>query len=285
MIGRLATPCRRVPLQMVFVPMVALLVGATEVPGAGLREFQDSWLIPTEDTWFLIGKEGDPLASILSPGRAVGVGVGRARLFSLPDLDQTWLTAMVRTRLLGRAFLVEGEWQRLGTGLYVENLIGLELRLGNKPGVGLGLARKSVKIGREDASSQARVHLQLDHLVRLAPDTVLRCRLALPLVAAESEWGHDSRREFLKVTVLRAGVALAIQIDRRFDGSPVLGFDFFWGPQGGWGFNLRIDPATGSLGPGFQFRRGILLMQTSHLIHPDLGQTHRFALSLRRSGG
>ena len=265
--------------------VVLLLRPGAGIQAAGLREFQDSWLISGDESGALLSQKIDSLELIIHPGTTMGLDLGQARLFSLPELEQTNLRAIIQATFLGRRLLLEGDWQQLGTGIFQEDKTWVTVRLGSRPAIGLKISRNRIRLAGEEVAQRIRVKLDLDYLVRMETETILRCRAVLPLDSPESTLDHDSRQDLLTITLLRSRTALAMGLDRRFEGTPVVGFDFFWVLGGGVGFSLRVDPVTSSLGPGIHIRRGPLLLRTSHLVHPDLGQTHRFSISLKRAHG
>ena len=79
-----------------------------------------------------------------------------------------------------------------------------------------------------------------------------------------------------------AGLALAIAIDQAAGGGPLLSLEAAAALAPRLGVGLRADPGTGSCGPVTWWRAGPLLVRTSHVVHPDLGATHRMLLAVGR---
>jgi len=265
-----------------FLPtlIILLITGFSQGRAAGLREFRDSWLLSTGESWLLLGAASAELARI--PGRVplFTLAGGGARLFSIPGLEQTCLQASARTRLRGLDLFLAGEWQQLGRGIFRENRTGFRILAGGFPALGVGVIRREVVLSGETVSDVFDCCFHLDFPFSPVRDTHFRCRLELPLAGSDRQEVRPPRRGFLLLTLIRGGRALVLQVDRRQDGTPVLGLDSFWSLGGGLGIGLRVDPGTGSLGPSLSLRRGKILLRTSHLVHPALGQTHRVSLGL-----
>jgi hypothetical protein len=77
---------------------------------------------------------------------------------------------------------------------------------------------------------------------------------------------------------------VALQVDQKGDGAPVLSLEILGRLSHRVGLGWRVDPDTGSLGGTFTARLGGLWWQTSHLVHPALGVTHRFQLGCGDAG-
>lgn len=262
-----------------------LLLLLDQAQGGGLRGIQDSWLVSSSDSWYLLSPGPWPQKEILEGWTGAGVEVGQGRLFSLPELEQIRVEIQAGARIRGKLLRLTGSWEQLGGDLYRETEACLAGRMGRIPGIGFRVRYFSVRLARRQIWSGQGLDMVLGHLLRLDEESLLGGGLVLPLKSQDPPAGPPVRREFLKLWLIRNRGSLAVQVDRRDDGAPVLGCEVFWATNQGLGFSLRIDPVTGTLGPGVILRRGLLLLRTSHLIHPDLGQTHRFSLSLNRSHG
>ena len=262
---------------------VIFLMLVAQARGAGLREFQDSWLLSPVDAWILTGGSPHPLTVIYEGAASVAVVAGQGRLFSLPELTQTQFQAMARDQFHTLPWQLEGSWQRLGRGLYQESQVQLKATLGRFPWMGLQVRKTTESLDSRMIWSGFGGDLVLGCLFKVGGEALLSADLVMPVMDSDPHLGQPSLREFLNVRLLWSWTGLALRLDRRLDGAPVLGFDCFWAGVKGLGVSLRIDPATGSLGPGLCLRRGPMLLRTSHLAHPALGQTHRFSLSLIRA--
>jgi hypothetical protein len=71
-------------------------------------------------------------------------------------------------------------------------------------------------------------------------------------------------------------VGLACRLDRLVDGAPVLALEGMVRLAPGVGLGFRGDPANGGLGGNLTVRFGQFRLESSHLVHPVLGVTHRF---------
>jgi len=263
---------------------IQLVIGE-QVRAAGLRDLQDSWLVGRTEAWHLLGKSPRPVASIRHEGPFLALEAVRGRLFSMVELEQSQVELGVTRLIRKRQAALSGSWQNLGGGIYRESMVRLAGMVGRFPGVGIRLQKEKMTVANQEVWSGVGLDMILGHLIPLGQEAVLCCGLVLPLKNAGPPAGQSGRREFLDFALIRFRTALVIKVDRHADGTPVLGFDFFWGSAAGLGASLRVDPATGSLGPGIYLRRGALMLRTSHLTHPILGQTHRFSLTITRAHG
>ena len=76
------------------------------------------------------------------------------------------------------------------------------------------------------------------------------------------------------------GAGIALRFDQRFDGAPVPTLEVLARLSHRVGLGLRADPETGALGGNLAVRLGRIRWQSSHLVHPVLGPTHRFHLGV-----
>jgi hypothetical protein len=253
--------------------------------GAGLRDIRDSWLISPEDVCHLLAGTATWGDSLHFAGSHALVELGQGRLFSVPGLEQSQVSMRLRGPVRGCAMSVDGGWQKFGSGVFREDQIWLAFSLGDRPGLGLEISLNRNELDGQPRQMPLGLSLIVEHFMGLGDKGVLRGELNLTVAPGYMGDYSPARNKFAAATLIRPGGALGMRIDRRPDGTPVLGFEVFLRAGPGTGFSLRGDPATGSLGPGIQTRRGILLLRTSHLFHPDLGQTHRFSLCLVRGNG
>jgi len=269
--------------------VIGLLAGHLEISpsfAAGFRDFQDSWLLERGSIWILLGREsmtGEAVAdetSIpqLSSESSYSCEVGQGRLFSMPELEQRHLGFRVGGGLLGQGFLLTGTWQILGGSLFRSSCQRLGLTWGRDWILGIHGGRQTQFMQSQLVAQQVETSVQLSRCLELPQESSLRWDLWLNLSRPRASMRVPGRRKFMKLTCYLPYCAMVFQLDRRGDDSPVPGFEFVWLTRSGLGLSLRVDPATGSLGPGILLRRGRLLLTTSHLVHPDLGQTHRLAV-------
>jgi hypothetical protein len=247
--------------------------------GAGLRELEDSWLLAPRDSWRLLGSRdaGEPLPR--ESGSGFWLGAGQGTLFSVPGLEQVLVAGGLGFKFLGRKTEVGANYQQMGREYFRETRAELDLLVGGSRGLGVSVARFAVGMAgqRVDARWEARATAR--RALVLGPDRSVRLTVRLALELAGTGNRATPRRDFLLLTFEHGRSVLAFQLDRQSDGTPVLGGEVFQALQPGIGLALRVDPVTASLGPGLSLRRGSLLLRTSHLAHPVLGQTHRFHLA------
>jgi len=266
--------------------LLVLLFGSLACPSAcpatGGRDLVDGWLL------------GPAAAAEFVGGPATAQGgvwatVGQSRLFGMSELPVAAVNVGLRlARWPGQPTLAVA-WQTLGEGLYREDDRRLHLQLGNLPAVGIALRSVVIRTGGELGISlrtvsqwQAAVTFQAQW--RPAPGARLQVQLWLDAGHGGDRQnggrqGGDARRPLARIQGWQGPMALAAALDLKPDQTPTVSLEWNLG-WGGGACGLRADPATGSLGPVLVFRRGRLLVRTSHLSHPVLGVTHRVQLGL-----
>lgn len=259
------------------------LVGVAQA--AGLRDIQDSWLVDRETAWVLLGYRPDPLARLALPQPALVLSCGQGLLFSQPELPQLEAGLRWRTVLASRAFTMDGSWRTLGQGVFRETAFSGKVSLESSPGFWMGMTRTAETLAGETVPARYVAAFGATGRWLLNGPLLLMAKVQFDFDARIARDFQPARRPFLEAALLGETAGLALGLDRRPDGTPVAGLDAFWKAGPGVGFSLRIDPATGVVGPGLQLRRGPLLLRTSHLVHPALGQTHRFLLCVVRAHG
>ena len=95
------------------------------------------------------------------------------------------------------------------------------------------------------------------------------------------DWhGRGGRRTLAEIKLFYIGSGVAVRIDQRSDGAPILSLEVMGRLTPRLGLGVRADPETGSLGGNLVVRIGGLWFHTSHIVHPALGLTHRFHLGV-----
>lgn len=240
---------------------------------AGIRDLSDGWLLsPAAVAAFLDRRPAPP--------RGAWVLAGQSRLYGLPDLPVVQLRLGVRRGPRGPSLGLN--WQALGDGLFQEQQHEAHLQWGRRPVLGVAIRSLTVRSGGalgfpEQTAGRWQVALTTQFDQRWGPDASLQAQ-AWWFVAAGGSWsGGEGRRPLLRVQGWRGPTAAALVVDLKADRTPIVGVEWSLGNAGGaWG--LRVDPATGSLGPVFSWRRGAMLLRSSHLLHPQLGTTHRWQI-------
>jgi len=251
---------------------------------AGIREFQDSWLLDREHMWSLLEESpatGQADLLILSSDKSVGGEVGQGRLFGLPELEQLHLGLRVGGGFLGKGFQFRGTWQVLGKGLYRQTNQQLEMIWGKKWVFGFRGQRELELMESLQVGSRFKTAFLISSWLQPSSGFSLRVDLFLDLATGTRTTPLTGRTPFAQLNCYLPLTAIIIQLDRRADDSPVAGLEIVWIAGSDLGLSLRVDPTTGTLGPGILYRRGHLLLTTSHLVHPDLGQTHQLSVGFR----
>jgi len=260
-----------------------LMVGVAMWPSAaaGIRNLADGWLLGPAATAAFIGGQD-------APGGGVWAMAGQNRLYGLPELPVTALCLGARLGRLPGQPTVDICWQSLGRGLYREDDYRVHFQVGKMPVLGVALRSVAIHTGGyagiqtgQDHHWQAAVTIQAGW--QGTAGTHVQTQLWLSLAAGGSVASGSGRRPLLRMQGWQGPLALALAVDLTADRVPTVGleWDLAWG---GGGCGLRLDPATGSLGPVLYWRRRLLLVRTSHLVHPQLGVTHRVQLGVGNWG-
>jgi hypothetical protein len=250
---------------------LAAAVGATlvavaspPVRAAGSRNLADAWLVSPAE-----------LGGGARPAWQVDVGTGR--LFGLPELAQ-WRGEVQVARAGWHAGLA---WERLGSGLLCEDGVRAQAGLGRGWVLGLeGGADRLVLVGDEPRLAPA---LAVRATGRLAPG--LRLGVWVHLLAAPDWHGNTGLRRLALLTGGHREWGWAIAFDRAVDGRPSLQGEVLARVAPVACLGLRVDPWSGAVGLSTAWRVRVGWLRTSHLVHPELGTTHRWALVFAPGAG
>jgi hypothetical protein len=241
---------------------------------AGLRDVDDGWLVPAGVLARRLAAapasaETDTVAP--SSGRGTWLRLGRSELFGMPDLPVLALALGGSPGPLRFAC----RWQRMGRVLFVEDALDLEVAVAGRwrPRLRGGWHRLSLGARHSDAWPALAPGLTVPLAARLRLD------VDVPLLAPPPWYGDRGLRRWLKLhgTVPRG--LWAVAMDRRGDGAPVIQVEAVLAPGGPAAIGLRAEPATGSFGMTTAVRWRSWLLRSSHVVHPDLGPTHRWSLA------
>jgi hypothetical protein len=254
---------RAVPRWRAFVVLAALAaIGAT--PGGtalagGSRDLADTWLVGPED---------------LVPAGAAGwhVGIGAGRVFGLAELPQ-WRCEGQVSRRSWRAGLA---WERLGAGLYCEDGVRLHGCLGRRWTVGLEVGADRLALATAEPSLWPALAVRVGG----SPARGLRLEIWCHLREAPPWYGTSGLRRLALLTGGGQEWAWGVAVDRAVDGRPTLQGEVLARVAPVACLGLRIDPWSGALGLSTAWRVRVGWLRTSHLVHPELGTTHRWALVL-----
>lgn len=249
------------PWAAMVVLAAGVLVAAEPAGAAGSRDLGDAWLLSPVVT----GGDGTP---------AWQVGVATGRLFGLAELQQ-WRVDVAAVRTRWRAGLT---WERLGAGLFGEDCVRLHAGLGRGWTLGLeGGADRLVLAGDEP-----RLNPALAARAAGGMGSTLRLEVWVHLTEAPPWYGTAGLRRLALLTGRHDGWAWAIALDRAGDGRPSLQGDVLARVVPAVCLGLRVDPWSGALGLSTAWRVPVGWLRTSHLVHPELGITHRWSLVIAR---
>lgn len=248
---------------------LVILLGSVvgqDVPAAsagGSRDLADAWLVAVE----AIGDRPEPPWEIT---------LATGRLFSVAELEQK----RVSGRLTRSGWRASAAWERLGDGLYVEDMLRLHADVGRRRTIGIegGADRLALAGAAARTWPAVAVHAATD-LGR-----GLRIDVWSHLHAAPPWYGRKGLRRLASLGGRHPAWAWAVVLDRSVDGYPALQAEVDVRVATIARLGLRFDPWSGAVGLSTTWRLGVGYLRTSHLVHPDLGTTHRWALVLGAKG-
>lgn len=247
--------------------LATLTIAVQPAHAGGLRDLEDAWLVgPQMMLEMLETRAGQ---------RNWQVTLGHGRLYGLPELPQSALSLQRRWATT----TANASWQRLGGELYREQQWRLLLTHGNdwRLGARAGIATLDL------AGGPPRSQTELDVIVQAPLTATVLLEAWLPLGPAPVWYGQHGLRRWLLVSGAGDAWVWAAAVDRAVDGTPSLQGELLLklAPNGALG--LRLEPATGTVGLTTAWRKGAVLLRTSHALHPELGPTHRWGLVVERN--
>ena len=267
--------------------MILLWVSGPSVGlGEGLRDFADGWLLSPRDMECILASSGKP--GLVTggvdhkpkhgSGWGLWVGAGQGHLFSMKDLPLKSLEFGIVQRGGPWPWSLAFSWERLGESLMVEETGILRLRLGGNPQLGVRLRGRNWLVTGERVATS--LETGLEGRVSFPMGSLFRGDVAIWIHPGNlPEWhGRAGRQTLAEFKLFHPGWGLALRMDQRGDGVPVLSMAILGRLTPRLGLGFRADPETGSLGGTLVARLGGFWFHTSHLVHPALGITHRFHL-------
>ncbi len=271
------------------VLMVVLLVAwqhTSAVKGEGLRDFQDGWLMSIRERARVLEH---PETRLLLPGGQTAVqpgkprlgwwlGVGQGQLYSMEELVLGSVEGglLLRSGKLPISFVFS--WERLGEGLYLEDTRTVGLGVGDKVRVGVRVRARQWLVENELVDSGLEVGLQGAFSFKWGKLVSGEVGFWLHAAGSPGWHAHGGRRTLADFKLFYPGTGLALRVDQKNDGAPVLSLEILGRLSRRLGLGWRIDPETGTMGGNFSIRLGGFWLFTSHLVHPALGVTHRFQI-------
>ncbi|MEN8007246.1 MAG: hypothetical protein ABFS42_09545 [Candidatus Krumholzibacteriota bacterium] len=290
MMGRLVP--RSLRLELLVAVLLVSWHQPTAVQGEGLRDFSGGWLLPISDRAHVLAPAGaepsapgnDRPARPGTTGWGWWLGAGQGQLYSLQDLplksvDCGWLH---RSEIwpLSVAF----SWERLGESLYLEDTKMLRIRAGERVWVAARIRFRRWLVAKVPAGSAWEAAFQGGFSVRMGKSARAKIGLWLHATDIPGWHGRGGRRTLADLRVFYSGTGLAVRVDQKGNGAPVPSLEILGRLTPYLGLGWLVDPDTGSMGGNLSARVGGLWLQTSHLVHPALGVTHRFVLGVGDPG-
>ena len=262
------------------------------VQAEGLRDFHDGWLmsmgdraqvmVPAETRVHPPG-DGRPM----QPGKnRLGwwLGAGQGHLYSMKELALVSVDCGLLYRSEKWPLAFAFSWERLGESLYLEDTKTLRLRVGGRARVGVRIRVRRWLVEYEPVDSGVEVGLQGGFSFRREDSFSGEISFWVHAADLPGWHGHGGRRTLADFKLFYPGTGLALRVDQKSDGVPVLSLEILGRLAPHLGLGWRIDPETGSMGGNISARVGGVWLQTSHLVHPALGVTHRFQLGVGDPG-
>jgi hypothetical protein len=248
--------------------LILLLFAAWTADAGGLRDLDDAWLIPPRALAVLIPAGPAPASQMAGWSLLLSQG----RLFGLEELPQLGVAAARRWPGLECRL----HWERLGDGLYREDQAGLEVLAGRRWRVGGQVGLERIVLAGDPPDRRLAMALRLD----LALGRGLRAEAWWPLRDPPPWYGEQGLRRWLRLSGRGEGWVWAAVLDRRGDGTPALQAELMLRLAPIAALGLRIEPWSGAVGTSTAVRLGAIVLRSSHLVHPELGTTHRWGLLL-----
>jgi hypothetical protein len=253
---------------LLFILLLICLAAAAPVSAAGTRDLNDGWLVPARCLLPLLRGES---AAESPPSRGFWSWFAQGRLHGMSELPlQGAALGFARKRLT-----VSAGWENLGKDLYRE--VSWRLRLAFRTGRTL----VAVTGGRE-------IRCLRGESARLAGTLVLEARHGLGSGLELSIWhglypvdpraDGRSLRRWLLLSGRGKLSAWSVALDRDGEGAPSWQAAGLLALAAGAAIGLRSEPATGTIGLTTAWRWGGWCLRSSHLVHPELGPTHRWGL-------
>lgn len=253
------------PVKAALAVLAVMIVAAGRLSAGGLRDLDDAWLLPAWAVRGLLAPE-----AVAADGWSLALAQGR--LFGVAELPQVgfelgrhWSRGACRIR-----------WERLGQALYREDVGRIELLVGRRWRLGgaAGADRLALAGGETRTVPAGELRIQ----GRLARGLFLDVWWS---IADAPTWhGRQGLRRWLRLHGVGDGWAWAAVVDRRATGEPVLQGEVLLGMAPTVALGLRLEPWSGAAGFCTAWRLGSLMLRSSHLVHPELGPTHRWSVSL-----
>lgn len=269
-----------------WVMALLLMCNPDRVLGEGVRDFCDGWLLGPADTAVILAAgpftppqgNGHLPESRCAQGWRWWAGAGQGVLFAMEELPQKFLETGLVHRGGRWPWSAACSWERLGNGLFVEDSATVRLRLGRTRQIGIRMRAQRWVV--ENTRIDAGLETALEGRLEFSLATDFRGELSLRLHPGPPVRWHRQRgrRTLAEMKIFHSASALAVRLDQRGDGAPVLAVEILVRLAAGLGMGFRADPETGSLAGSVVANVGGPWFRTSHLVHPALGVTHRFHL-------
>lgn|GEM_PF-1119260 len=266
----------------VVISMVTFCVVVGEARGtaAGLKDLQDGWLLGVEGMWRLF--QPVHMNGLAGPGTPDGVwlSAGQCRLFGMAALPVVELAVGARHNRSRWTWYANAHWQRLGRDLFREDSVTLHVGGGRRWLCGAMLSKQAVTVAGLREANEAQAALEIETPPLWVGAARLRISGRFHLLEPPEWYGKSGRRELLRAIIEWPGLAVAAALDRLSDGAPRFSLDVWGRLSERMAVGVRLDPATGVMGPGLAVLLPRMLLRTSHVAHPELGPTHRFCLTV-----
>lgn len=261
----------RRPNRLCGLMLIAAVLGSP-ARAAGLRNLEDGWLLTGRWQREIIGQQPPGGAQA---GWTGWLATGSCRLFGMAELPVRGLAGGLRVPLGSRMMQLSSRWELTGTDLFREQV--WQGRLGGG-GAGLWFVDRSLTLAGQALQPSGVWGADVGGVVWERGSTKCLVRVWASLSGPTNRSSEPRRRRLACLWLVRPTWGLGLDVDRSWAGRPGLTLDVLLQAGPGTGVGLRSDPGSGTHGPTLVYGWGALLLRTCHLVHPDLGITHRVSL-------
>lgn len=258
-------------LPVVFLWAVAAAPGPARADG--LRRLDAAWLLPSRFEF------GAVTGATAGPVAGSWARLGQARLHGLPELPARALAAGCAG---GGGWAGEFSWDTLGAGGFRDDRVRMRAGVGRRLRWGLGARWRRLQAGSGAPGTRLDLGLEAGWCSRPSGLDGWVVEAHWPLLDGGDVWLEGEPEMRLRAAAGSRGRAVALDLDVAPSGEPAAGWEALCGLGAGCGLAWRVDGASGAVGGGLVYWRGLFRLRTSHLAHPALGLTHRLEVSFGR---
>jgi hypothetical protein len=236
-------------MKLLLVSLLCLLAGSIN---AGVRDADQGWVVPPSEL------------SDTECNYWIATSVGS--LFQIPELPMQSLCSGWSSRRIA----LSGRWHRLGSEIYSEDSLSMELLYGGKLKFGLKGNKESQQFLSEPQWTTFYSFVsQFDYKNSLTVKTVIP-------IYGEMNPAKDYQQLLMIFKSDFVRFSLGVDYTELGEKSVRLGLDWLLVKQ--FSAGALVDTGSGSTGFTSAVKYSRFTIRSSHLSHPELGVTHRWQL-------